>query len=202
MKKSLVVIASALLLAVGAAGTQRLRYDATVFANAERVSQETGRRAAQVEYPPCVRGVREDRCIQLYERGVRRSYARWLAAHGGRQATAAPPSTRRYRPCRSRSDDNCQQVARTRSAVTTRRASARRAVAARNVARSRAATVNRTRWTRAAAAARTRRATPAAPVRRTAPAAVRTARPQPAAPPPRGAPAPRNAPVSRNTPGI
>lgn len=188
MNKSLVVIASALLLAVGAAGTQRLRYDATVFAGAEQVSSAVGRRAAQVEYPPCVRGVREDRCIQLYERGVRRSYARWLAAHGVRQAAAAP-GMRRYRPCRSRTDDNCRQVARVRSARAARRAAPARAVAARSAARARAraAAVNRTRWTRAAARrqARARQQRQVALVRRA----------------PQAAPRP-TAPATRNTPGI
>ena len=72
------------------------------------------------EYPPCIKGVREDRCIQLYERGMRRAYARWLAEHGvtprDRHAAA-----RAYPPCRSRSDDRCQQRA-ARNRVRTARA--------------------------------------------------------------------------------
>ena len=109
MRKSLVVIASALLLAVAATATHdRLRYDSSVFAGSEVSGRPT-----QVEYPPCVRGVREDRCIQLYERGVRRSYQRWLAANGrGQQVAERAPASRTYRACRSRSDDRCQQRAR------------------------------------------------------------------------------------------
>lgn len=33
--------------------------------------------AAAAEYPPCRPGPGDDRCIQLYERGVRASYAEW-----------------------------------------------------------------------------------------------------------------------------
>ena len=119
MRKSLAIIASALLLAVAATATHdRLRYDSTVFAD-QRVTGAP--RAVRVEYPPCIKGVREDRCIQLYERGVRRSYDRWLAAHGRsgeRAASATPARPRAYPRCRSRSDDRCQQrsVTRTRTA--------------------------------------------------------------------------------------
>lgn len=110
VKKSLIIIASALLLAVGAASHHRLRYDSTVFAGSGDVSG--GPRAVRVEYPPCVKGVREDRCIQLYERGVRRSYQRWLAAHGRggeRVAARGPGRARAYPACRGRKDDRCQQ---------------------------------------------------------------------------------------------
>jgi len=104
MRKSLAIIASALLLAVAAAsGGDRLRYDSSVFTD---VRITGGAPARVVEYPPCVKGVREDRCIQLYERGVRRSYQRWLAAKGKGLTAAA---TRTYRPCRNRADDRCQQ---------------------------------------------------------------------------------------------
>jgi hypothetical protein len=110
MKKSLIIIASALVLAVGAASTGRLRYDSTVFADSDQ--SVGGARTTRLEYPPCIKGVREDRCIQLYERGVRRSYQRWLAANGRPAAqTAAAGPARAYRPCRSRRDDNCQQQA-------------------------------------------------------------------------------------------
>ncbi len=110
MRKSLVIIASALFLAVAAATHDRLRYDSTVFVDP---IVRGGAKVTRVEYPPCVRGVREDRCIQLYERGVRRSYQRWLASHGRgeRVATAAPGSNRVYRACRGRGDDRCQQRA-------------------------------------------------------------------------------------------
>ncbi len=125
MRKSLAIIASALLLAVAAATHDRLRYDSSVFADAAVAGVE---RAKRVEYPPCKKGVREDRCIQLYERGVKRSYSRWLAAHGrGAETAAAQGPARTYRPCRGRNDDRCQQ-----------RASTRRARAARQVQPSRA----------------------------------------------------------------
>jgi hypothetical protein len=116
MRKSLIVIASALILAVAAATHDRLRYDSTVFTD---VRITGGQRTAQVEYPPCVKGVREDRCIQLYERGVRRSYQRWLAQNGrgGQQVASAQGAGRRaYRACRGRGDDRCQQRASVRRA--------------------------------------------------------------------------------------
>ena len=53
---------------------------------------------APVTYRPCRPGRGDDRCIQLYERGVRASYARWLREHGvpataarTEVAQAAPP---------------------------------------------------------------------------------------------------------------
>ena len=36
---------------------------------------------APVTYRPCRPGPGDDHCIQLYERGVRASYARWLRSH-------------------------------------------------------------------------------------------------------------------------
>lgn len=106
MRKALILGAVALLIAVGAASTHRLRYDSSVFTGRGELTQTRPR--AVREYPPCIRGVREDRCIQLYERGMRRAYARYLAEHGviPRERHAA---ARTYRPCRSRSDDRCQQ---------------------------------------------------------------------------------------------
>ncbi|HEY0115779.1 MAG TPA: hypothetical protein VGB54_08665 [Allosphingosinicella sp.] len=111
MKKSLIIIASALLLAVGAASHHRLRYDSSVFTGSGEATG--GARVTRVEYPPCIKGVREDRCIQLYERGVRRSYDRWLARHGRSRSeqVAARGPARAYRPCRARGDDNCRQHA-------------------------------------------------------------------------------------------
>lgn len=118
MRKSMIVVASALLLAVGAAGTQRLRYDSTVFA-ASGLAQ-SGARAT--EYLPCVRGVREDRCIQLNERGVRRSYRQWLASNGRRSNAALPMRTvRAYRQCRDRADDQCVETIRGRRVLRTLR---------------------------------------------------------------------------------
>ncbi|HWT13980.1 MAG TPA: hypothetical protein VN231_14595 [Allosphingosinicella sp.] len=37
---------------------------------------------APITYRPCRPGRGDDRCIQLYERGVRASYARWLRDRG------------------------------------------------------------------------------------------------------------------------
>lgn len=132
MRKSLAIIASALLLAVAAASQDRLRYDSTAFVDAVVTGAA---RAKRVEYPPCVKGVREDRCVQLYERGVKRSYKRWLSANGrGEQvADAGPGRAAAYRPCRSRADDRCQQRARV-----TRQARAQQRRAARTTASRRA----------------------------------------------------------------
>jgi hypothetical protein len=178
LRKSLAIIASALLLAVAAATHDRLRYDSSVFADAAVAGAE---RARQVEYPPCKKGVREDRCIQLYERGVKRSYQRWLASNGrGATPAAAAGPARTYRACRGRNDDRCQQRASTRQArggrqarpvsratAAQRRAATRRAAA--NRAQSRAATRATARQQRAAPAPRQRAATRAsapAPQRR------------------------------------
>jgi hypothetical protein len=42
--------------------------------------------AGPVTYRPCRPGRGDDRCIQLYERGVRASYARWLDQRGAGDA--------------------------------------------------------------------------------------------------------------------
>lgn len=155
MKKSLVIIASALLVAVGAANHDRLRYDSTVFADARTPS---GARAVRVEYPPCIKGVREDRCIQLYERGMRRSYARWLAAHGRGDRLAAHAPARTYRACRGRNDDRCQQGAVRHRAQAARRAHHQRAQRVQQRAervQSRAATHHAVRTTPRATVVRT-----------------------------------------------
>jgi hypothetical protein len=136
LRKSLAIIASALLLAVAAATHDPLRYDSRVFADAAVAGAE---RAMRVEYPPCKKGVREDRCIQLYERGVKRNYQRWLTSHGrGATQAAAEGPRRTYRACRGRNDDRCQQRASTRQARAVRRAQ-RRAVVNRAPAQTRAA---------------------------------------------------------------
>ena len=202
MRKSLILIASALLIAVGAAGTQRLRYDSTIFGSRGEVTET--RRPVR-DYPPCVRGVREDRCIQLYERGVRRSYQRWLVEHGlaGRDRHAA--ATRAYPPCRSRSDDRCQQRSVRRAVRTAHARAPGRTVrhAHHRLVRARHATAQRAAAHRRAAH---RAASPArvTSVRRTAPAlrATATTPARPAAPRPV---APRPAPRQQqpaNTPGI
>lgn len=79
----------------------------------------------QASYPPCSPGPGDDNCIQLYEPGVRASYAAWQAGHvpgvvqtgmGGPDEpvadTGAMPAATAddYPPCRSRSDDRCIQL--------------------------------------------------------------------------------------------
>ena len=209
MRKSLIFGAVALLLAVGAAGTHRLRYDSSVFTGRGELTQTRPRVVR--EYPPCIKGVREDRCIQLYERGMRRAYARWLAERGvtprDRHASA-----RSYPPCRSRTDDRCQQRS-ARNRVRTARASAparnaRRAQQQRAVVRSRSAAVRRATPQRRTAPARAtaiRRAAPARQPTRAAtraPARLTTPRPQQASPTPRQQGAPPRQPPLPNTPGI
>ena len=179
MRKSLIVIASALIFAVAGATHERLRYDSTAFTDV-RITGGSGQPAAARDYPPCVRGVREDRCIQLYERGVRRSYERWRAERGGgsQQAAAVPRAGQRgYRACRGRGDDRCQQSA-----------SARRARAARPA---RVQQAQRRAVARHAAAAR-----PARPARASQ-AVVR----QQARPAPRPAAVQRPAVIQRQRPG-
>ena len=81
--------------------------------------------APQASYPPCSPGPGDDNCIQLYEPGVRASYAAWQSGQvpGAAQTgmggpdepvadTGAAPAAIAddYPPCRSRSDDRCIQL--------------------------------------------------------------------------------------------
>ena len=72
MKKPLVLAALSGLILVGAAYPDggRLDYDDSGFTQADDDD-------APRTYRPC-RSRRDDNCIQLYERGVRAAYARWL----------------------------------------------------------------------------------------------------------------------------
>ncbi len=76
MAKVLVLALSAPLLLIGAAyppdkpGGHAVGYD-----DREEMAE------APVTYRPCRPGPGDDRCIQLYERGVRTAYARWLRDH-------------------------------------------------------------------------------------------------------------------------
>ncbi len=161
MRKSLIVIASALIFAVAGATHERLRYDSAAFTDV-RITGGSGQPAAARDYPPCVRGVREDRCIQLYERGVRRSYQRWLAerGQGGQQVAAAPRAGQRaYRACRGRGDDRCRQTASVRRARAARPARVQHARPAQRQAVRRAAAA------RPARPARVTRAVVQAPAR-------------------------------------
>ena len=54
-------------------------------AGLDRAQEST---AGAVNYRPCRPGPGDDNCIQLYERGVRRSYAQWVREHDPRPAPA------------------------------------------------------------------------------------------------------------------
>ena len=124
MNKSLIVAASALVFAVGAAdkSSPKLAYDGSVFdysyegmGGPDEGLDEVD--VAAVTYRPCRPGPGDDRCIQLYERGVRSAYAAWLRdAETGKPAdrtAVGGPIERRtgYPPCRrGRADDRCIQL--------------------------------------------------------------------------------------------
>ena len=74
MARFLVLAASAPLMLIGAAypGDKPGAMPADDRAYVEE---------APVTYRPCRPGAGDDRCIQLYERGVRTAYAQWLRAH-------------------------------------------------------------------------------------------------------------------------
>ena len=62
-------------------------------------------------YRPCRPGPGDDRCIQLYERGVRASYARWLRDRGLERAPTqvamgGPIEERAHRPRRRHGGDS------------------------------------------------------------------------------------------------
>jgi hypothetical protein len=84
MRKSLIVVASALLFGVGAAdvGNPKLGYDDEVYAGLVH-PDDLRPRPARRNYPACRPGRGDDRCIQLYERGVRERLARWNQPTGG-----------------------------------------------------------------------------------------------------------------------
>jgi len=76
MKKPLMLAGLSLFVLIGAAypDAPKLNYAAAVMAGTTEVTGPT--------YRPCRRDRRDDRCIQLYERGVRTAYAEWLRDHG------------------------------------------------------------------------------------------------------------------------
>ena len=74
MARLLVLAASAPLLLLGAAYPED-KPDADYPDEAGYIEE------APVTYRPCRPGPGDDNCIQLYERGVRASYARWLREH-------------------------------------------------------------------------------------------------------------------------
>lgn len=98
MARLLILAASAPLLLIGAAYP-----DDKSGAYPEAVPVDE----AAVTYRPCRPGPGDDRCIQLYERGVRPAYARWQRAHaagdrrtevamGGPEEAPAYASRRRH----------------------------------------------------------------------------------------------------------
>lgn len=90
MKKPLVLALLSGFVLVGAAYPEAPKPEGAETATAPAAS-----------YRPCRRGDRsDDRCIQLYERGVRASYARWQAAHGDARTEVAAAEPRRARPHR------------------------------------------------------------------------------------------------------
>ena len=103
MKKVLAVAFTAPLLLIGAALPDAAMDSASAPAQAA---------ATPARYQPCRPGPGDDRCIQLYERGVRASYARWLRDDGatGRATQVAmggPVEPRGRRPPRQASAENC-----------------------------------------------------------------------------------------------
>jgi len=76
MKKPLMLAGLSLFVLIGAAYPEppKLNYAVAVMAGTTEVTGPT--------YRPCRRDRRDDRCIQLYERGVRTAYAEWLRDHG------------------------------------------------------------------------------------------------------------------------
>jgi hypothetical protein len=74
MARLLILAAFAPLLLIGAA------YPGEKPGSMHYASDD--RAEAPVTYRPCRPGPGDDRCIQLYERGVRTAYARWLRDHG------------------------------------------------------------------------------------------------------------------------
>ena len=84
MKKPLALAGLAAFTLIGAAHPD---LNASSYGDAVAVAVDD-EAVAPVRYRPC-RGRNDDRCIQLYERGVRAAYAEWLRAHAPRRARMA-----------------------------------------------------------------------------------------------------------------
>ena len=100
MKKVLALALTAPLLLLGAALP-----DAAASGPAQAA-------ATPVRYQPCRPGPGDDHCIQLYERGIRASYARWLRNGGATEratqvAMGGPVEPRTSHPPRQVSAQNC-----------------------------------------------------------------------------------------------
>jgi len=113
MKKQIALAATCLFLMVGAAYPDApKRMDA-----ADAAAGDTS--VAPATYRACRPGPGDDRCIQLYERGMRSSYARWRedrapapvrqeAVAGVRRDAGGVPTESALRRMRSSvNDDNC-----------------------------------------------------------------------------------------------
>ena len=74
MKRVLVLAFAAPLILIGASYPETAKLAAGPLG--------PGQEGTPTVYRPCRPGPGDDRCIQLYERGVRASYARWLRDRG------------------------------------------------------------------------------------------------------------------------
>jgi hypothetical protein len=82
MARLLVLAASAPLLLIGAAYPDKPMAGYPDGPDSAEYSDEGPEMVeVPVTYRPCRPGPGDDRCIQLYERGVRTAYARWLRDH-------------------------------------------------------------------------------------------------------------------------
>ena len=120
MRKAIVLAGAALFVAVGAAypDKPKLAYADEVFIGSGGPYEEIADSEA-TRWPPCRPGPGDDRCIQLYERGVRTAYAQWLAEpvaakpdHLSPAALGGPIEARTaYPPCNpGPGDDRCIQL--------------------------------------------------------------------------------------------
>ena len=82
MNKLAVLSLSAPLLLIGAA-YPKIEKSAGTYEDAGAYADAGYADEAPVRYRPCRPGPGDDHCIQLYERGVRASYARWLRHDAG-----------------------------------------------------------------------------------------------------------------------
>jgi hypothetical protein len=79
MKKPAVLAALSAFALIGAAYPATPRLDYVIDLDG---GGATATAAPATSWRPCRRDRRDDRCIQLYERGVRHAYAEWRRDHG------------------------------------------------------------------------------------------------------------------------
>ncbi len=94
MRKTLVLVLAAPFALIGAAAPSA---DQPRGETAVRTSAAP---APAATYPSCRPGPGDDRCIQLYERGVRNSYARWQDRRGAEPVRVARNDVRSERKAR------------------------------------------------------------------------------------------------------